>query len=298
MEGMSLTKTSLEQEVILLFPKKPLSYLFIIVLTLLLFTNNLAFSSSGSGADSSAPLSRLIPPSQTYHMEVLTFGLKVHSSAIYHITVDEETGDVDITATSDDFQFKGHFDSSLGLRDTATVYSNPRAVEVQGYDKRTALYDTRMKQVTLKYYIGPEEVRSKTFGYDQRMVDSEAFFVYLQGMLLKGVKEFRCGILLKLKGMKLDAAFKLLENVSLSQLEPPTNCPDFFQDLIISKERFDVYEMRLTGIVGLFYPHKFYFAYRKSPAGQLAAGNSLTAGCSLVAYWCGAGSEEEYYRFD
>jgi hypothetical protein len=47
----------------------------------------------------------------------------------------------------------------------------------------------------------------------------------------------------------------------------------------------DVYEMRLTGIGGLFYPPKFYFAYRKSPPGQLAA------------YWCGEGSQEEYYRF-
>ncbi|HEX3048036.1 MAG TPA: hypothetical protein VHY08_25005 [Bacillota bacterium] len=266
--------------------KKSFLYSFITLLILIILSNSLVFSSSGSGPTSFIPLSGFIPCNQTYEAEALTFEKKVHTNFIYHITVAEETGNVEITATSADFQFSGHYDSSLWLIDTVTTYSNPQAVQLQGYDKRTAVYYPKAKQVTLRYFVGAKEISAKTLGYNERTVDSEVFFIYLQGMLLKGVQEFNGAILLKLKGMKLDASFKLLENVSLSQLAPQTKYPDFFRDLIASPELFDVYEMRLTGLAGLFYPHKFYFAYRKS-----------LKGCFLAAYWCGAGSEEEYYRF-
>jgi hypothetical protein len=270
-----------------LFLKKPLFYLFIAVFILLLLSNSLVFSSNESGAASSIAISQLIPREQTYQVEALTFEKKVRVNFIYHITVAGETGNVEITGDCPDFQFCGHYDSSLWLQDTTTVYSNPQAIQLQGYDKRTAIYNPGTKRVTLKYFAGAKEISSKTLGYDERTLDSEVFFVYLQAMLFKGVKDFHGNILLKLRGMKLDAEFKLVENVSLSQLAPQTKYPEFFRGLIESLELFDLYEMRLTGIVGLFYPHKFYFAYGKSPA---------SPGC-LAAYWCGAGSEEEYYRF-
>jgi hypothetical protein len=200
--------------------------------------------------------------------------------------VDKTTGDIKIQTTSNDFNFLGHYNRYMQLKDSETFCSNPEVIEIQDFDYRIAVFDDVKKQIIVKYYKNNLMNKIRKFRFDQTTIDTDALVIYLQGMLLNNSGSFNFNILLKSKGLRLNANFKLQKTVDLKIISNRSSFPEIFNDVLSNNEEFMVYKMSFTGIFKVLYPYKFYFVYKQNPLGD------------LVVYWGGAFLDEEYFSFN
>jgi hypothetical protein len=263
-------------------------YMFISLIFVALLLNSTVFSADEPTSTNSTPpieISNFIPGNQKYYCEADAYGRNAHFLFTYEIKVDSATGDIQLETFADDLKVLGHYNKFLQLKDSKTTFNNSGAIKVLGHDKRVAVWDESKKKIIIKYFKDQKIKSIKEISCDSPVIDSESLIIYLQGLLFKGITHQNCNILIKAKGVKYEIELNLLKVQQLQALSPKNNFPDFFKELLATKDEYLVYEMGLAGVASVFYPHKFYFVYHNSPLGK------------PVAYWGGVSQDEEYYLF-
>lgn len=227
-------------------------------------------------------ISKLFPTLQVDHGQATQLGGKVATGLNQTIKVNPDNGGVRLTIDAlDDFTYQGELNKSLRVLKSEFSFRNPEIVKSLGHDQRITITDSSRKTMTIKYYLQGREKETKTFSYDQNTIDSDTLIVYLQGMLLSGVQQFNSNLIVKGDRLKVGVNFRLLE-VSDFTPDPESNLPEKLVQFLKGKTEKYIYEMKLTGVLNLFVPGKYYYVFEKTPPHK------------LIAYWGGTSNRAEY----
>jgi hypothetical protein len=228
-----------------------------------------------------ADLSKLFPVEQVEHGEAIQLGGKVATGLNQTIKVDPDNGSVRLIISAGEFTYQGDLNKSLRVLKSEFIFRNPDIIKSLGHDQRVTIADPSRKTMTIKYYFQGREKESKTFSYDFNTIDSDTLIVFLQGMLLSGVQQFNSDLVAKGQRIKINVDFRLIEAAEFAP-DPEFNLPDKLVRFLKEKDEKFIYEMKLTGVLNLFVPGKYYYVFDKTPPHK------------FIAYWGGASSRAEY----
>ncbi|HEX3044210.1 MAG TPA: hypothetical protein VHY08_05610 [Bacillota bacterium] len=227
-----------------------------------------------------ADISKLFPIEQVERGEAIQLGGKVATGLNQTIKVNPDNGGVRLTISADEFTYQGDLNKSLRVVKSEFLFRNPEIIKSLGHDQRITISDPSKKAMTIKYYLQGREKESKTFSYDFNTIDSDTLIVFLQGMLLSGVQQFNCDLIAKGQRMKINVNFRLSEVAGFTP-DPESNLPEKLVQFLAQKTEKYIYEMKLTGVLNLIVPGKYYYVFEK------------TLPHRLIAYWGGTSNQAE-----
>jgi hypothetical protein len=254
----------------------------VLILFLVFFGGSIAGMTKLNGVMGlDADISKLFPIEQVERGEAIQLGGRVAAGLNQTIKVNPDNGGVRLTISADEFTYQGELDKSLRVVKSEFLFRNPDIIKSLGHDQRITLSDPSRKAMTIKYYLQGREKESKSFGYDLNTIDSDTLIVFLQGMLLVGVQQFNSDLIAKGQRLKINVDFRLREVAEFTP-DPGANLPEKLVQFLEQKTEKYIYEMKLTGVLSLFAPGKYYYVFEKTPPHK------------LIAYWGGISNRAEY----
>lgn len=202
------------------------------------------------------------------------------------LTWDEETQAFKARIRSELFTFDADLDPLFRLKQSVWRSENAELLKVLGYDRRITEYDPEANTIIIRYYLDGEQKEKKILKRDEHIIDSDLLPLYLEDLIRKEILKSNCHLILMSRGLKVKVDFNRVEIRDLLKLSPDYNYPAGFRDHLLtlsqSGEEFSVFVMDLTGIVRLFYPHKYYIVYRKELSYR------------FTAFWGGAPKDADF----
>lgn len=204
---------------------------------------------------------------------------------IQKVTWNEDTKTYSVEIDNEIFSYYGVLDKNLILQNSIIKNQEGKLIKALGHDKRVTKMNPEKQQIEIEYYRGNKLKKTKEFTYGSELLDSDILFLYLQQKLLQGRRDFKGSVLQKARGIKVNAEFKLFQVNDFEKLAPEYDFPAVLTDRTKYNHNVYVYVMQLTGILKIFYPHKYYYAYEN------------THPYNLLAYWGGEPGMAEFHFF-
>ena len=202
------------------------------------------------------------------------------------ITYDQKSGLHRVEYDSSIYVLKAELDANLQVKHSEWQTTNNELIKRLGHDKRVTYYDPEEEVLKIEYYKGDKIKETKKFSYDEDILDSDLIYLYLNKVLTTDNQGANCDIILKSRGLKINVVFHQLSTKDLLSFTPQYSFLEgfrnFAQKIGEEGEELDVYVMNLTGVSKLFFPHKYYLAFKKTTPRQ------------FVAYWGGGPKEAEF----
>jgi hypothetical protein len=206
---------------------------------------------------------------------------KKHDAALNMETqVDAKTGDVAVVSNSTLYRQRAVLDRALYLREGTYTTTDAYTNEKLGHDRREARRTG--DRLSIVYSKNGKTTQEKTVRYPFLTLDIDLLPVILEALLLKGIGDFTAEVVLGDRGWKSAVEFRQVKSRNFPALSPQFVFPKRFGRLAALPREYVVYVMRLTGLPGLLYPHKYYCAFEEAPPHR------------FVAYW---GGEPDWVEF-
>lgn len=205
---------------------------------------------------------------------------------IQKVTWNDETKTYSVEMDSEIFSYYGVLDKDLILQNSIIRNKEGKLIKALGHDKRVTKLDPEKQRIEIAYYRGDKLKVTKGITYDPGLLDSDILFLYLQQKLLMGTRDFHGSVLQKARGIRVNAKFKLFQVNDFKKLAPEYDFPAVYKDRTKYNQNVYVYVMQVTGILKIFYPHKYYYAYKN------------TYPYHLLAYWGGEPGMAEFHFFN
>jgi hypothetical protein len=202
------------------------------------------------------------------------------------VTWNDETKTYSVEMDNGIFSYYGVLDKDLVLQNSIIRNKEGKLIKTLGHDKRVTKLDPEKQRIEIAYYRGDKLKETKEITYAPGLLDSDILFLYLQQKLLMGIRNFQGSVLQKARGIRVNAGFKLYQVNDFEELAPEYDFPAVFKDRTKYDQDVYVYVMQLTGILKVFYPHKYYYAYEN------------TYPYNLLAYWGGEPGMAEFHFFN
>ncbi|MBW2061817.1 MAG: hypothetical protein JRI95_09680 [Deltaproteobacteria bacterium] len=200
---------------------------------------------------------------------------------------DPESGEVEFEFISYIYELRATMDQALRIKECVFTAKDKDAIKRLKHDKRVSRLVTESKdQMRIEFFLEGEKVKEKEVGYDYLTLDLAMAHITAQALLLKGIKEFNCDVILEDKAWKLNVDFKLIRTRNVQELAPQYDYPEKLKERWKSKEEYLVYEVRVTGAIGFFYRHKYYLVFTAEKPYH------------FVAYWGGDPNWVEFFFVD
>jgi len=213
-------------------------------------------------------------------------GGKASSEFQQKITYDPERNCYRVEYRSSLYQLEAELDSALRLRYSKWQAANPALIECLGYNRRITEYLPQKEALQITYYQGNKVKETKVVAYDEQTLDSDIIYLYLTQLIDLCQERTSCDIIVKSRGWKLNVVFSPVTTADVLGLSPQYASLDVFREfaenIAAKAEELEVLVMDLNGLSKLFYPHRYYLAFKRTTPRQ------------FVAYWGGAPSEAEF----
>lgn len=228
-------------------------------------------------------LSALLPPSTVCQ----GLFIRPHRSEAQPFTsqtvVDKATGRVSGEFTSPVYQVKATLAADMSLISSEFVSHEDYTTGKLGHDRRTsARLAGEPDTLVVKYYLKGELKGEKELDYAFPTLDLDSVHLALQALLLQGVTSFEARTALKSKGLGGNVAVRLVETKDPLSLAPEYDYPPQLKKVLAARLGYKVYVIRLTGLFGLVFPHKYYGVFLAERPH------------AFVAYWGGQPRWAEY----
>jgi len=186
--------------------------------------------------------------------------------------VNPATGELTYRFASPAYEFSARVDKGLQVMDSEIRYSDKKLIEKLGHDRRTTTLKSQAQDtMTIACFKGGQKIDEKAVDHDFFTLNLDLVQAALQALSLKGIREFKCQAVLPSKGWKAGVIFTLKETADFTALAPQYNFPPEIKNAFPSKKRFYVWEMKLSGALGLVYTDRYYCVLRKDKPHRFAA---------------------------
>lgn len=180
------------------------------------------------------------------------------------------------TYTNDKLEIESHF--------TQFAREQAEVLKKLGYDKRAFFRDKKKWILHINYFSNRSSKNRVEIPIDRNSLETDALFLYLQGLLLKGMKkDFRFDLVSIEKGMKVSANCRLFEKQDFREFSPDTDFPKGTDAVVKKIKNFYVYEITMEGVLSFMVWTKWYMAFEYDPPHI------------FVAYWGGDGLDKELF---
>lgn len=208
----------------------------------------------------------------------------------YSCRIERTTGLVHFTMKSASLEMRSILDRSLRLMKNDKTFRGAMAVEVRrhlGWDRREMRYVPANGSMAITYFREGERIRSTGVDCRPAVIDCEHLMINLQALLLAGfANDFRSDIIAGAKGWRLGAKMRLVRAARIEDLQSGYVFPPA---MLAAAERWGdllVYEIGMSGIIGVFYRARFYVVFSARPPFR------------WLAYWGGPRKLEEFVFVD
>ena len=228
-------------------------------------------------------LSKKLPQSQVF--SGIQYSLSKNYN--YHFNastkLDPKTGDVHFEFVSPVYEFRATLDSALRLKKAEYITKDKNAINRGGHDRRVITLDPETKErLTIEFFLHGESVEIKELDYDYFTLYLGVAHITMQVLLLNGLKDFHCPVILPDKAWRLGVDFKLIKCSDPQNLAPQYKFPEKLLKKFKSNNQYLVYVAKLKGALGLFYKRKYYLVYKAEKPYE------------FVAYWGGDPKRVEF----
>jgi len=200
---------------------------------------------------------------------------------------DPETGEVHFQFSSPAYEIQATLDSALRLEKAVYKNKNKDSINKHKHDQRIITLDPETKdQITVEFFLEGKSVKQKQIDYDYFTLYLGVAHVTLQALLLNGIQDFNCDVILPDKAWRLNVDFKLIKSSDPPSLSPQYVFPEKFKEIVKSNAEYLVYEATVKGTIGFFYKHKYYLVYKAEKPHD------------FVAYWGGDPERVEFIFTD
>jgi hypothetical protein len=218
--------------------------------------------------------------------KTVILGGKASSNFQQNVTYDQEQNSYRVSYRSAIYQLEAELDSALRVRYSKWQTMSAELIECLGYDRRITEYLPQKEALQITYYHGDKVKEKKVVAYDEQTFDSDIIYLYLPQVLEHGQERTSCDVIIKSRGWKLSVVFSPITTTDVLGLSPQYAFLDGFREfaekIAEEDEELEVLVMDLNGLSRLFYPHRYYLAFKRTTPRQ------------FVAYWGGAPGEAEF----
>jgi hypothetical protein len=175
---------------------------------------------------------------------------------------DKNNGWLDFYMISGVYDIKAKIDNRLCVITKELIFVEPKTIDRLGHDRRVTSKDPVTKeQVVTEFFLKGEKLKEKISPYQYYSLDLDIGHVILQTLLINNIKEFSTGAIFTQKGWNIQLEGRLVRTTDPSELCPQYKFPERLKEIFAQGKEFLVYEVKLGGVAGLFFKHKYYMVY-------------------------------------
>jgi hypothetical protein len=168
------------------------------------------------------------------------------------------------------------FDKNLKIKRIVSSYD--KILKIKNFDTNKITLESFNdgKYLSRKLYLDNKMVSESKINNTDNTILFDAGTLILQACLINDIKGFKADVLFSTLTDKYPCEFKLVTTKNLLEISPEfIDAPDFFKNKSIYANYVNVFVFKLTGAAGVFYKHKYYFAFDNGPSHN------------FLAYWGG-----------
>ncbi|PRX28005.1 hypothetical protein BX659_11455 [Orenia metallireducens] len=203
----------------------------------------------------------------------------------YKVDVDKEAKEISYIAQSPLSKRTSSLDSYLMPIRTEMRFNSKyqELLKLHGYEQRVSKFDSKKKQMVVSLYKEEKEQDKFIVNYENETIDADNIFLYLQAYLLMEKRDdFQIDMLANERGKTVKMDFNLIQSNKLQGISSEYDLPKGLLEIIGGIDKFYIFEMKLSGFLGLIWRTKYYclFEYQQP--------------YNFVAYWGGSEGKEEF----
>lgn len=268
----------------------------IICLSMLFFcTHGMAHENLCSLIRCQESAARVMPPYMTGSGTYFGLGGTLSSPFTYTIRNDKKTGNISFNWVTGIATLQSNLDPFLRLRDCAFAFSQAgrknrdvqKIINLLKHDERISRWDETNKKIAIRYFRDGRFLKEKENSYDGFLFDGEHISIYLQVLLMRGLRQsFENDVMISAQGYKLGVSCRFMETVNPLLVNENYTLPAAVTSRLAPGKPYYMFEMKMTGVAGVFHRIKYYFVYEARPPFR------------FIAYWGGTKGYEEFIVCD
>jgi hypothetical protein len=197
----------------------------------------------------------------------------------------DRTGFVSVSKSDIAIQITSFDDSGNTIAETNRYFGN--YVDLLGFDFLAIRRSPDEKKMVIETWKSGVRTDHKETGYNRDLILMNALPYCLENLLVRGISTgFSCDILIE-NGITTSADVRLIDNADFLNLSKLYDFPESFRKSVSEVSSrcggLIVFDVNFTGMVGIVFPHHFYFAFSKRPDRSFVAyyGNEPTKNASF-----------------
>ena len=224
-----------------------------------------------------------IPQVQYFGVEAFSETDNVWRMYQYQVRVSPKTRGLDLEYQGDGFTGEAHYTGELQFINLEFIYTNQDLIKKNGYERVTVTVAPDQSHKKVAYYLSGKVKETKDVAFTTEAFEKTVLGYLLQSMLNKGFNGFNANV--DLGKMALNMDFNLVDSANILTRASGYELPDKFKTFAKASGPVKVYTIKPTGMVGLFFQNKFYYAFEQKPPFR------------PLAYWGGPQNEAEFQIF-